>query len=46
MKQIPKTEFGNLSFVRQGRVIDKFDTCDALLKVSTDLSKKFSAFNR
>jgi phosphoribosylaminoimidazole-succinocarboxamide synthase len=42
MTQIPKTQFGNLSLVRQGKVRDIFDTGEALLMVTTD---RLSAFD-
>lgn len=42
MAQIPKTQFDDLSLVRQGKVRDIFDTGDALLMVTTD---RLSAFD-
>ena len=42
MDTIPKTEFKNLSLVRQGKVRDIFSTKDALLMVTTD---RLSAFD-
>lgn len=42
MTSIPKTEFENLSLVRQGKVRDIFETEDALLMVTTD---RLSAFD-
>jgi len=42
MAHIPKTQFDDLSLVRQGKVRDIFDTGDALLMVTTD---RLSAFD-
>jgi phosphoribosylaminoimidazole-succinocarboxamide synthase len=42
MAFIPKTQFDDLSLVRQGKVRDIFDTGDALLMVTTD---RLSAFD-
>ncbi|MFH2060399.1 MAG: phosphoribosylaminoimidazolesuccinocarboxamide synthase [Pseudomonadota bacterium] len=42
MASIPKTQFDELSLVRQGKVRDIFDTKDALLMVTTD---RLSAFD-
>lgn len=42
MASIPKTQFDDLSMVRQGKVRDIFDTGDALLMVTTD---RLSAFD-
>ncbi|MBU1194732.1 MAG: phosphoribosylaminoimidazolesuccinocarboxamide synthase [Proteobacteria bacterium] len=42
MTSIPKTQFDDLSLVRQGKVRDIFDTGDALLMVTTD---RISAFD-
>ncbi len=42
MASIPKTQFDDLSLVRQGKVRDIFDTGDALLMVTTD---RLSAFD-
>ncbi|MFH2093942.1 MAG: phosphoribosylaminoimidazolesuccinocarboxamide synthase [Pseudomonadota bacterium] len=42
MACIPKTQFDDLSLVRQGKVRDIFDTGDALLMVTTD---RLSAFD-
>ncbi|MCP3872510.1 MAG: phosphoribosylaminoimidazolesuccinocarboxamide synthase [Desulfobacteraceae bacterium] len=42
MALIPKTQFDDLSLVRQGKVRDIFDTGDALLMVTTD---RLSAFD-
>jgi phosphoribosylaminoimidazole-succinocarboxamide synthase len=42
MVHIPKTQFDDLSLVRQGKVRDIFDTGDALLMVTTD---RLSAFD-
>ncbi|MBC2704371.1 phosphoribosylaminoimidazolesuccinocarboxamide synthase [Desulfobacula sp.] len=42
MVSIPKTQFDDLSLVRQGKVRDIFDTGDALLMVTTD---RLSAFD-
>lgn len=42
MAVIPKTQFDDLSLVRQGKVRDIFDTGDALLMVTTD---RLSAFD-
>ncbi len=42
MPHIPKTQFDELSLVRQGKVRDIFDTGDALLMVTTD---RLSAFD-
>jgi len=42
MTQIPKTQYNELSLVRQGKVRDIFDTGDALLMVTTD---RLSAFD-
>jgi phosphoribosylaminoimidazole-succinocarboxamide synthase len=42
MNEIPKTEFNDLSFIRQGKVRDIFDTGDSLLMVTTD---RLSAFD-
>jgi len=42
MTSIPKTQFDDLSLVRQGKVRDIFDTGDALLMVTTD---RLSAFD-
>ncbi len=42
MVSIPKTQFDDLSLVRQGKVRDIFDTKDALLMVTTD---RLSAFD-
>jgi phosphoribosylaminoimidazole-succinocarboxamide synthase len=42
MNAIPVTEFGDLSFVRQGKVRDIFDTGDSLLMFTTD---RLSAFD-
>ncbi len=36
MTSIPKTQFDDLSLVRQGKVRDIFDTGEALLMVTTD----------
>jgi len=42
MTSIPKTQFDDLSLVRQGKVRDIFDTGDSLLMVTTD---RLSAFD-
>ncbi len=42
MTSIPKTQFDDLSLVRQGKVRDIFDTGDSLLMVTTD---RISAFD-
>ncbi|WP_299977459.1 phosphoribosylaminoimidazolesuccinocarboxamide synthase [Desulfobacula sp.] len=42
MTSIPKTQFDDLSLVRQGKVRDIFDTGEALLMVTTD---RLSAFD-
>ncbi len=42
MASIPKTQFDDLSLVRQGKVRDIFDTGEALLMVTTD---RLSAFD-
>ncbi len=42
MPSIPKTQFDDLSLVRQGKVRDIFDTGDSLLMVTTD---RLSAFD-
>jgi len=42
MPPIPKTQFDDLSLVRQGKVRDIFDTGDSLLMVTTD---RLSAFD-
>ena len=42
MASIPKTQFDDLSPVRQGKVRDIFDTGDSLLMVTTD---RLSAFD-
>ena len=42
MESIPKTQFDDLSLVRQGKVRDIFDTGDSLLMVTTD---RLSAFD-
>lgn len=42
MVSIPKTQFDNLSLVRQGKVRDIFDTGESLLMVTTD---RLSAFD-
>lgn len=42
MASIPKTQFDDLSLIRQGKVRDIFDTGDALLMVTTD---RLSAFD-
>ena len=42
MTHIPKTQFDDLSLLRQGKVRDIFDTGDALLMVTTD---RLSAFD-
>ena len=42
MSSIPKTQFDDLSLVRQGKVRDIFDTGDSLLMVTTD---RLSAFD-
>jgi len=42
MASIPKTQFENLSLVRQGKVRDIFDTGESLLMVTTD---RLSAFD-
>jgi len=42
MVSIPKTQFDDLSLVRQGKVRDIFDTGDALLMITTD---RLSAFD-